>query len=215
MRRLMIIAVLFVLSVMVGCGQSPQASPEFKDEPANSTLNQNLENQQGKVNSEEKDKDSDSSLNKNEKGILPTSISIPSIDVEANVIKVGKLPGGQMESPKTEVDVGWYESGAKPGEKGSAVLAGHVDSTEGPAVFFNLENMNKDDLFYITDEKGKRLTFKVYEKKSYPKDRAPLSKVFGYTAAKTVKLITCTGEFLDDIGTHENRLVVSGLLVEQ
>ncbi|MFP3359421.1 hypothetical protein R0K17_18990, partial [Planococcus sp. SIMBA_143] len=78
MRRWMIIAALFVLSVMVGCGQSPQASPESKDEQANSTLNQNLENQQGNVNSEEKDKDSDSSLNKNENGILPTSISIPS-----------------------------------------------------------------------------------------------------------------------------------------
>lgn len=226
MRRLMVVAALFALAIMAGCSQSSQASPESNsEEQADAKASQETDaDKQSAIESldeSELDKQASSntgnsnpSANMDEKGIVPGSISIPAIGVEANVTKVGKLSNGQMGVPKTSKDVGWYEFGAKPGEKGSSVLAGHVDNTKGPAVFFKLEDMKEGDLVYITNDKGKKLTFEVYKTKSYPKDSAPVNKVFGYTAARTIKLITCTGEFLDDVGTHENRLVVSAQLVE-
>ncbi|GAJ99979.1 class F sortase [Geomicrobium sp. JCM 19055] len=68
--------------------------------------------------------------------INPTSISIPTLNIDAPIVEVGQLDNGQMGVPDNGDDVGWYEPGTKPGGIGNAVLAGHVDDRTGPAVFF-------------------------------------------------------------------------------
>ena len=40
-----------------------------------------------------------------------------------------------MGVPKGFDTVGWFGEGTKPGAPGNAVMAGHVDSKTGPAVF--------------------------------------------------------------------------------
>ncbi|GAE93907.1 secreted protein [Gracilibacillus boraciitolerans JCM 21714] len=216
MRRFVLLVVLVVFAVMAGCSQTPGASPNDSEEKKNTDTEQPSESD-AESNNEPADEQStiesfewseaNVSSNSDEtisnKGIVPTSISIPSINVQANVITVGKLANGKMESPEGIEEVGWYKFAAKPGEKGSAVMAGHVDSKVGPAVFYDLKELKEGDLIHVTNENGgEKLTFQVYKSKSYPKDEAPLNEVFGYSAAETLKLITCTGgEFLDDVGT--------------
>ncbi|HET7628490.1 MAG TPA: class F sortase [Bacillales bacterium] len=118
-----------------------------------------------------------------------------------------------MGTPKKWENVAWYKLGAKPGEKGSAVFAGHVDSKSGPAVFFNLKDLKKGDL--VKNEKGVTLIFQVYDKHAYPRNDAPLQRIFGYTSVQVIRLITCTGNFNYEAHTHKKRLTVSAVLLAE
>lgn len=77
-------------------------------------------------------------------GIRPVEIEIPSIDVDASIIGLD-IRGSAPEVPSSFGDVGWYEQTRKPGEIGPAVLAGHIDSQSGPAVFFRLDELETGD----------------------------------------------------------------------
>ena len=91
-------------------------------------------------------------------GIVPKTLIIPSLKVEANVDQVGLLKNGQIGVPNGTQNVAWYKEGAKPGQKGNAIIDGHVDSYKGPAVFFNLKKLNKNDKIYIVGKNGKKKT---------------------------------------------------------
>ncbi|MEE6131990.1 sortase [Priestia aryabhattai] len=156
-----------------------------------------------------------SKLNQRFKGVTPTQVTIPAINVEASIERVGLLDSGEMAAPSTEDGVAWYELGAKPGAKGNAVLAGHVDSKSGPAIFYNLKNLKKGDKVQVTGERGTKLIFIVKKIQSYPRSEAPLNDIFGYSDGRSLNLITCTGTFDRAEGTHEERLVVYTELIEK
>nr|WP_285839889.1 class F sortase [Alkalihalophilus marmarensis] len=146
-------------------------------------------------------------------GIVPASISIPKIEIEADVLEVGLNEQRQMEVPEDPFEVGWFQPGTKPGSQGSAVLAGHVDSRTGLAIFFHLDQLEVGDQVYVTDQEGQTLEFKVTSMEIYPYNDAPIDQIFGYTSAKRLNLITCTGEFDRVERTHRERLVVTTELV--
>ncbi|EAR66796.1 hypothetical protein B14911_27355 [Bacillus sp. NRRL B-14911] len=148
----------------------------------------------------------------NLKGIEPAAIKIPSLGIEAPVGKVGVLENGAMGVPDDNESAGWFEPGIKPGEKGSSVIAGHVDSKAGPAVFFYLKDLVKGDAVIVTAQDGLSYTFEVQQLKSYPYDRAPISEVFGPSDERRLNLITCTGTYNRKTNTHEERLVVYTVL---
>lgn len=141
-------------------------------------------------------------------GIQPATITIPSLHVHASVEEVGLLANGRMDDPKGMENVGWFKHGALPGEPGNAVIAGHVDSKSGPAVFFRLKDLDIGDEVIVSDNKGETRTFVVIDMKSYPRNEAPLETIFGFTYRSTLNLITCTGEFNRKARTHEERLVI-------
>ncbi|QKS70108.1 sortase [Paenalkalicoccus suaedae] len=148
------------------------------------------------------------------RGITPTKIEIPAINVDAVVDGVGLEPDGAMSVPDDGDTVGWFNRGAKPGAQGNSVLAGHVDDLTGPAIFFDLKDLEAGDEIIITGENGDVLTFQVMGKESYPYDDAPIDLVFGGTSSRNLNLITCTGEFDRNVGTHRERLVVFTELVD-
>lgn len=224
MKKVMMFVGLACLFIAAGCSQTSQAKPnqnkaadQQKQASANKDETSSLDwDSFSKKASEEKGeqaaaKDAKASMT----GVVPAGIKIPAINVEANVKKKGKNKNGNMKVPQNYKNVGWYTAGAKPGEQGSAILAGHVDSQNGPAVFFNLKDLKKGDIIYINSQDGKQQTFKVYKKKAYSRNDAPINKIFGYTAAKTVKLLTCTGDFNYKADTHQKRLAVSAHLVDE
>ncbi|WP_315906597.1 sortase [Priestia koreensis] len=182
-------------------------SPE-EESSASSTTNRLekeftlLKKEQERVNKVEEKKEAE------EKGIVPARIQIPAIDVDADVEKVGLLESGAMDVPKKVNNVGWFEPGVRPGGKGNAVLAGHVDSKTGPAIFFNLKKLKAGDEIILTDKYKNSLTFVVQDKESYLRDDAPLQKIFGPASESYLNLITCTGKFDRSVGTHQERLVV-------
>ena len=149
-----------------------------------------------------------------QEGMEPIQVEIPAIDVKAPVENVGILENGQMGVPEDINKVGWFEPGFKPGTKGNAVLAGHVDSKTGPAIFFYLEKLSKGDEIVLTDKEGEKMTFVVTGKERYPYNDSPIEKIFGPTDSRTLNLITCVGTFNRSKGTHEERLVVSTELKE-
>lgn len=143
-----------------------------------------------------------------QQGITPTKIQIPAINVNTAVEKVGILENGQMGVPSNIDNTGWFAPGTKPGATGNAVIDGHVDSKTGPAVFFDLKDLKAGDEIFLSDKQGKTVTFVVKKLKSYPNDKAPLKQIFGPAQTSNLNLITCTGIFNHDKGTHEERLVV-------
>ncbi|GAF63288.1 putative sortase [Bacillus sp. TS-2] len=153
-------------------------------------------------------------LYQDNQSIEPEFLQIPKLDISTNIIEVGQLEDGSMGVPDNDIDVGWYEPGPLPGEKGNAVLAGHVDSRTGPAIFYELDQLEVGDEIIIQDSNGEQLLFEVEKMESFPYDDAPLSEIFGSSDEKRLNLITCTGVFNREQGTHEDRLVVFTKLVE-
>ncbi|WP_061809495.1 class F sortase [Rossellomorea vietnamensis] len=149
-----------------------------------------------------------------ENKIKPTFLSIPKLGLEAPIKEFGLDKNGNMELPKNGKDVAWFEPGFQPGEKGNAVLAGHVDDEKKPAVFFELKTLEPGDKIHLQGESGEILTFVVREKIAYDKDDAPLRKIFGPSEKRMLNLITCTGYFDHDIHNYVERLVVYTELVD-
>ncbi|WP_396129068.1 sortase domain-bontaining protein [Exiguobacterium mexicanum] len=146
------------------------------------------------------------------KAATPVQLQIPKIKVDTAIEQVGVLDNGQMGVPKDENQVGWFEPGVKPGSKGNAVIAGHVDSKTGPAVFYELDQLKTGDEVTIIDEKGNTLTFRVTKTESYDTKNAPIEDIFGATSSRHLNLITCSGTFGD--GGYDERFVVYTELVD-
>lgn len=141
-------------------------------------------------------------------GVTPSSIAIPALDINASIEEVGLTEDREMDVPEDGDIVGWFHQGAKPGAQGNAVLAGHVDDLSGPAIFYDLHKLEAGDEIIIESADEETLTFEVTEMEVYPYDDAPVSELFGPSSSKNLNLITCTGEFDDEVGTHNERLVV-------
>ncbi|RWZ51393.1 class F sortase [Halobacillus fulvus] len=114
----------------------------------------------------------------------------------------------QMGVPEEPLNAAWFEPGAQPGAKGSSVIAGHVGRSPGAAVFYYLQELEVGDEVIVTGQEGQELTFVVTGREVFPQDDAPVDDIFGYTARKTLNLITCTGDFIRSQGGHQDRLVV-------
>lgn len=143
----------------------------------------------------------------------PSRLRIPVIGVDAKVEYVGITKKGNMATPTNFADVGWFKYGVIPGEKGSAVIAGHVDNGLAlPSVFNKLDDLNKGDDVYVDTVTGESVHFVVVEKKVYDFD-AYGGEVFGQDDGVYLKLVTCTGVWLDSEKTHDQRLVVTAKVV--
>jgi len=142
----------------------------------------------------------------------PVRVRVPSIGVDSSLQPLGLQPDKTLQTP-TQWDVaGWYAGGVRPGDPGPAVIAGHVDSRNGPAVFFRLRDLHVGDSVYVTTQSGRTLHFVVDTSQRYPKDRFPTEAVYGPTALPVLRLITCTGAF--DAANHNylDNLVVTAHL---
>jgi sortase A len=204
-----------VLLLMAGCGQTIgietqdiQGNHEIQKLSEKQQSTATLNNHSSSPTEVKNQRDSSSIIRDTREGITPSTLEIPSIGVKADVEQVGLLPNGQMDVPQGMESVAWYEAGTQPGAPGSAVINGHVDSKTGPAVFYHLKKLEKGDKIIVTNKEGEQRTFVVIDKQVYPRNNAPLRKIFGYTHRSQLNLITCTGEFNREARTHEDRLVI-------
>lgn len=140
---------------------------------------------------------------------LPARLKIVGIGVDSVVVPVGVTSDGAMDAPKGPAEVAWLDLGPRPGENGSAVIAGHYGWKNNiPAVFDNLHKLSKGDKISIEDEKGMIITFVVREIKIYHKDEA-VPDVFGSSDGKAhLNLITCAGVWNEAEKTRSERLVI-------
>jgi sortase (surface protein transpeptidase) len=139
----------------------------------------------------------------------PQRLFIPAIGIDAPVEPVGLEPNGAMATPHGAINTGWFAPGARPGEPGNAVLAGHVDYRGvGPAVFYRLHRLRPGDAVWTTDEQGRRRRFIVEAIEQYRTETAPLERIFGATGEARLNLITCAGNFSSNSRSYDQRLVV-------
>ena len=120
-------------------------------------------------------------------------LEIPKIDVKAHVIDLGLERDGSLEVPKDYSEVGVWEGGPQPGERGAAVLAGHVDSRTAPAVFYELRKLRRGDRVHWFGDNGVVATFVVTRSEQHPKAQFPTKRVYGKTRHRELRLVTCTG----------------------
>jgi len=139
---------------------------------------------------------------------LPVRLIIPKINLDAAVEQVGLDSQGRMDVPKDPWNVAWYDKGFRPGENGSAVIAGHLDTATSAAVFYQLDGLVPGDDIYVNDDRGKQYHFVVSNKESYPFDRFPLEAVFASEGRAQLNLVTCQGVFDLSAQNYSNRLVI-------
>ncbi|MDO8572340.1 MAG: class F sortase [bacterium] len=140
---------------------------------------------------------------------LPVRLKIPRINVDATVEYVGLTPDGAMDIPKTASNVAWFNPGSRPGENGSAVLAGHYGWKNGKAsAFDNLYKLRKGDKLYVEDDKGVTTSFVMRESRRYDPE-ADASGVFISNDGKShLNLITCEGVWDNVSKSYSKRLVI-------
>ncbi|HSK95385.1 MAG TPA: class F sortase, partial [Euzebyales bacterium] len=126
---------------------------------------------------------------------VPVRIVIPAIDVRSNLDRVDLQPNGAIAPPEEWETAAWYRRGARPGQRGPAVILGHVDSVNGPAVFHRLNELEVGDVIRIVRKDGSTVRFAVQRSARFPKTRFPTGDVYLPTREPTLRLITCGGRF--------------------
>ena len=143
---------------------------------------------------------------------VPVRIEIPSIGVASSLDRLGRAPDRTVEVPRRWEVAGWYAPGTRPGDPGSAVILGHVDSKRGPAVFFRLRELRRGDDVTITRADGSSVRFAVDRTEQYDKRRFPTDAVYYPTLAPELRLVTCGGEFDATAGHYRSNVIVFATL---
>jgi hypothetical protein len=138
----------------------------------------------------------------------PVSIKIPALSINAPVTRLGLEQDGSLQVPAEDDKVGWYAGGAVPGEDGTAIMVGHLDSTIGPAVFQRLKNLKPRDIISISRADGSTVEFKVSRLATYNYDDFPDTEVYGATSYPSLRLLTCAGKYNPRTRHYSQNLVV-------
>lgn len=141
----------------------------------------------------------------------PVRLQIPSIGVDTALDSLGIDASGVLQAPRTFTRAGWFASGPIPGDPGPAVIAGHVDSRTGPAVFTRLPRLRPGSAVVVTLRSGRQARFVVQDTHIYAKNTFPTSAVYGPTPGPVLRLITCTGDFDHTTGHYRDNAVVTAL----
>ncbi|MGW4227819.1 class F sortase [Streptomyces sp. NPDC004980] len=183
---------------LTGCSSSGAAEPPATVQASGSTVEESGES--GK--SEER-----------LKAPAPTQVTIPSIGVTSELMRLGLNADGTVEVPPAEkgMTAGWYAGGAVPGEPGAAVLIGHNDTRLGKAVFHDLKKITKGAVITVLGGSGERTHFTVTDTETVSKNSFPTEKVYGSTSERVLRLVTCDGSFDADGHPVDNLIVYATL----
>jgi LPXTG-site transpeptidase (sortase) family protein len=146
--------------------------------------------------------------------ITPDRIRIPAINVDAIVIDLGLNSDGTLQVPEDFSQTGWWEGGVRPGDRGPAVIVGHVDSRTGPAVFYRLRELRPGDEIQVMNADNQIVRFQVEQIRQVPKDTFPTEIVYGMTPEPTLRLITCGGIFDSASRSYLDNVIVFASLLE-
>lgn len=144
----------------------------------------------------------------------PVHLWIPNLKVSVSLGVVGLNPDNTVQVPTNFAQPGWYKYGPTPGQIGSAVILGHVDSHKGPAVFFYLNQLRKGNKVIIKLASGRTLTFSVTALRIYSKDHFPDRVVYGPRPYSALQLVTCGGVFDPQTGHYLSNIVAFTVLVK-
>ncbi len=139
---------------------------------------------------------------------IPVRLRIPAIKVATSLSRLGLNADGTVQVPTDFRQPGWFRLGPTPGQLGSAVILGHVDSYRGPAVFFRLGDLRAGDRVVVTLADGAVTRFVVEAVAIYPKAQFPARRVYGSHRFSALQLVTCGGAFDHHTGHYLSNVVV-------
>jgi hypothetical protein len=129
---------------------------------------------------------------------LPVAVDIPAIGVHSKLLHLGVNSDGTIQVPSLNTGAGeaaWYKYSAAPGQMGTSVIEGHVDSYQGAAVFYRLGALHPGDSIDVRLADGVTAVFRVTGVRQYLKSRFPAKTIYGATGFAALHLITCGGVF--------------------
>ncbi len=143
----------------------------------------------------------------------PVRLSIGQLGISTAVGTLGLQANGQVMVPRSVHTVGWYRDGPTPGEVGSSVILGHVDSYLGPGIFFELKTLREGAIISVLLADGVTTRFAVTRVVEYSKGSFPDRLVYGPRGTRSLNLVTCGGVFDHATGHYESNIVVFSRLV--
>lgn len=138
----------------------------------------------------------------------PVRVVVAAVGIDVPLVELGLGSDGAVEAPGDFGTAGWYVGSSRPGEAGPSVLAGHVDSTSGPAAFHRLAEVEPGDRVEVHADDGTTVGFRVTGVERYAKDGFPTAAVYGPVPGAALRLITCGGAFDRSVGSYRDNVVV-------
>jgi sortase (surface protein transpeptidase) len=140
---------------------------------------------------------------------VPVSLRIPALGLS---VALGPTLGlnldGTVQVPTGTAQPAWFQPGPSPGQTGSAVILGHVDSYQGPGIFFLLRTLAAGDQVDVTLADGVVTQFTVNTVTMYSKMQFPAQRVYGSHGSSALQLVTCGGIFDHQTGSYLSNIVV-------
>ncbi|MFI8288581.1 class F sortase [Streptomyces sp. NPDC085614] len=145
----------------------------------------------------------------------PARVRVPAAGIDAPVVGVGLDGRGGIDTPPARDRnlAGWFTGAVTPGEKGTAVVVGHVDTPAGRAVFFDLGALRKGQRIEVARQDGRTAVFSVYGVEVVPQEGFPAERVYRPAAAPELRVLTCGGRFREGAG-YDGNVVVFARLAE-
>ncbi len=145
----------------------------------------------------------------------PVRIEIPALRVSAPVMRLGVAANGSVQVPPLENHnlAGWYDRSVTPGQRGSSVILGHVDSFTGTSVFFSIKALHQGNIVNVVRANGSTAVFTVDGVQKVVKSGFPTSEVYGNVSFPSLRLVTCGGPFDTTTRQYLDNIVVYAHLV--
>ena len=144
------------------------------------------------------------------------SVDIPAIGVTSKLLHLGVNRDGTIQVPSISAaadKAAWYKYSATPGQIGASVIEGHVDSYQGPAIFFRLGALQPGNTINVTLADGVTAVFRVTGVREYRKSKFPAQAIYGATNYAALHLVTCGGAFDYATGHYVSSTVVFASLI--
>lgn len=142
----------------------------------------------------------------------PVRLSVPSLDLRVQLDDVGVTADGQMEIPDEGDRAGWYRHGPAPGsDAGSVVVAGHVDTSSGPAAFVALTGVEEGAEVVVELDDGSSAIYRVVGGETVAKTDLAVDDLFRRDGDPVLRLVTCTGDWSPRAGSYTDNLVVTAV----
>ena len=145
----------------------------------------------------------------------PLRLRIPAIRVDRPLVELGRTRTGALATPPlAEADTpGWYRGSPAPGDRGPAVITGHVDSRSGPAVFWNLSTLRPGQRITVVRSDHRTALFRITRVQAFPKAAFPTDAVYAPVGYAGLRLITCGGPYDATRGGYQDNTIVFARLV--
>lgn len=145
----------------------------------------------------------------------PTKISIPAIGVSAPIHGVGADTDGTIATPALHLrnEAGWYKQGPAPGQFGPAIIVGHVDTKDKPAVFARLKDLSPGQHIEIARRDRVVAVFEVNSVEQFNKEVIPVPRVYQDYSRPSLRLITCGGSWVGGSTGYADNVIVFASLV--